>query len=74
MGIVIMPFIVSFAAVIFGAVSLIQVGGWLNTLSAILIILHFFISAGLMACLAAAALQYKKEQKKEGETHERMGN
>lgn len=66
MGIVIMPFIVSFAAVIFGAVSLIQVGGWLNTLSAILIILHFFITAGLMACLAAA-LQYKKEQKKEGE-------
>lgn len=73
MSIVIMPFIVSFAAVIFGAVSLIQVGGWLNTLSAILIILHFFISAGLMACLAAT-LQYKKEQKKEGEKHERMGD
>ena len=55
----------AFAATICGSVILIKAGGWLATLSAILIICHYFISSALIMILVAGAEADKKRFKKE---------
>lgn len=65
MGAITMLFLTFFAAVITGSVILIQVGGWLQILAAILIIIHFFISTSLLVILIEGTRLEKKRIKKE---------
>ena len=65
MGAIAMTFLTAFAAVICGAVLLIQIGGWLPILVAILIILYYFLSTGVLVILIAADVADKKKKMKE---------
>lgn len=68
MGILGLIYLTCFVAVIAGAVMLIQMGGWLAILSAILIIIHFFLTASLLVILGLASAKLKKQEiKKENE-------
>lgn len=74
MGMILLIYLTMFAAVICGAVILIQMGGLLAILSAILIIIHFFVTGTLlvfegMFC-GTGVVKVKKE---EVQNHERMG-
>lgn len=55
----------AFAAVICGSVILIKLGGWLATLSAILVICWYFLSSALIVILVAGAEADKKKRVKE---------
>ena len=63
MGVLALLFLTFFTAVIIGAVLLIQLGGWLAILSAILIIFHFFVSSSILVC----SMVLDKITKKKGE-------
>ena len=67
MGALALIFITFFAAVICGAVMLIQLGGWLAILAAILILCHFFISLSLNVLFVAGSLKEKEKEKKKNE-------
>ena len=74
MGALLLIYLTLFAAVICGSVILIQLGGWLAILSAVLIIIHFFITAALLVILGIASWAEKEKIKKqEAQKHERMG-
>ncbi len=62
---ILMICLTAFAAVICGGVILIKLGGWLATLSAILIICHFFVSTAIIIILAADAETDKRKRMKE---------
>lgn len=55
----------AFAAVICGSVTLIKIGGWLSTLSAILIICWYFLSSALIVILVAGVEADKRKHEKE---------
>lgn len=74
MGVLLLIYLTLFAAVICGSVILIQIGGWLAILSAVLIIIHFFITGALLVILGIASWAEKEKIKKqEAQKHERMG-
>lgn len=74
MGVLLLIYLTLFAAVICGSVILIQMGGWLAILSAVLIIIHFFITGALLVILGIASWAEKEKIKKqEAQKHERMG-
>ena len=74
MGALLLIYLTLFAAVICGSVILIQMGGWLAILSAVLIIIHFFITGALLVILGIASWAEKEKIKKqEAQKHERMG-
>lgn len=74
MGALLLIYLTLFASVICGSVILIQLGGWLAILSAVLIIIHFFITAALLVILGIASWAEKEKIKKqEAQKHERMG-
>jgi uncharacterized integral membrane protein len=74
MGALLLIYLTLFAAVICGSVILIQLGGWLAILSAVLIIIHFFITGALLVILGIASWAEKEKIKKqEAQKHERMG-
>ena len=61
-------FLVSFLACMTGAVMLIKIGGWLAILSAILILIYYFVSTGAIVILGVAELaEMKKKKMKEQE-------
>lgn len=65
MGIILMVFATFFAAIVCGTVLLIQSGGWLAIMAAILILCQYFISLGLIITLAAYGKNNKKNSKEE---------
>lgn len=65
MGIILMVFATFFAAIVCGTVLLIQSGGWLAIMAAILILCQYFISLGLIITLAAYGKINKKNSKEE---------
>lgn len=65
MGIILMIFATFFAAIVCGTVLLIQSGGWLAIMTAILILCQYFISLGLIITLAAYGKINKKNSKEE---------
>lgn len=65
MGIILMIFATFFAAIVCGTVLLIQSGGWLAIMAAILILCQYFISLGLIITLAAYGKNNKKNSKEE---------
>lgn len=70
-GTVLLYSITFFAATCCGAVLLIQLGGWLAILSAILILIFYFLTIAFAMISAGAAMTYKDRLKKvEGEKHE----
>lgn len=74
MGAILMIYLTLFAAVICGSVMLIQLGGWLAIISAVLIIIHFFITGALLVILGIASWAEKEKIKKqEAVKHEGMG-
>lgn len=62
MGAVVLIFLTAFVSMICGAVMLIQIGGWLPTLVAILLILQWFLGASVLVILIGGAV-IKKEKK-----------
>ena len=65
MGALTIILMASFAAVISGAVMLIQMGGWAAILCAILSVCYFFMSSGIILILEANNLVNKAKNKKE---------
>lgn len=61
MATVVLIFLTAFAAVIYSAVAMIQIGGWLHILGAILLICHYFLSTSLIVILFAGAEAEKKK-------------
>ena len=64
MGILALIFLTFLAGIICGAVILIKIGGWLAILSAILIILYYFFSAGILVCAVTLDDLRKKDKMK----------
>lgn len=65
MGTIALIFLTAFAAVVCGAVLLIQIGGWLPILTAILLILHYFLSTTMIIILFTAEAVDKRKKLKE---------
>lgn len=63
-GGIILYLVTFFAATCCGVVLLIQQGGWLATLSAILILMSYFITGSLALVGVAAAASYKEKYTK----------
>ena len=61
---ILMLFLTAFASVVCGSVLLIKAGGWLATLSAILIICYYFVSSALIMILIAGIETDKKKYRK----------
>ena len=68
MGILGLIFLTGFAATVCGSVILIQMGGWLPILVAILLLLHYFFTLG--ATIILEAIDMTRTKKKGGENHE----
>ena len=67
MGMLVLIFLTAFISMIAGAVMLIQLGGWLPILVAILLIIQWFLSTGFIMIFAIASM-YKKEEKEKNNT------
>ena len=66
MGTLVVIFLTFFAAVTYGAVQLIQFGGWLSILAAILMVIHFFVTTSiLIISVSMDALEKRKKEKEE---------
>ena len=65
MGVALLYFITQFFAAITGAVMLIQMGGWLAILAAILILSGDFITMGVFVLFLSYLGQQKKKEAKE---------
>ena len=62
MNVMIMIFLVSLAAVITGSSILLQMGGWLQILVAILILLYYFLSVSVICILVLGESIKKKKE------------
>ena len=75
MGALVLIFLTFFIGIICGAIILIKIGGWLAILSAILIILYYFFSTGILVCaITLDDIRKKDKMKEEAKNYERMGS
>lgn len=67
MTVLLLIFFTFFIAIVCGAVLLIQLGGWLAILAAILSVCYFFLSVSMILILGAGSVANKRQQKGENE-------